>query len=178
MVFLQGDVTGPSLFNDVYSGGTETRRTCMQSALFTGDFYDASSTIFADDITKRTVTKTPQELITKVGKASKKHRCRRHEPKQRTKSVFVGPWVSQVDAAHCTRETNGLRIWGNCVLRRWSWVHCSHTIVAVWLRDKPAFGQHRLAGQVERSSRRVLLQCAQDASSKAFSAGRGWWKGT
>ena len=32
---------------------------------------DASSTIFADDITKRTVTKTPQEVITKVVKASK-----------------------------------------------------------------------------------------------------------
>ena len=38
---------------------------------FTGDIYDASSTIFVDDITKRTVTKTLQEVITKVGKASK-----------------------------------------------------------------------------------------------------------
>ena len=42
-------------------------------------------------------------------------------------------------------ETNGLRVWGNCVLRRGSWVHCSHTSVAMWLRGKPAFG-HRLDG--------------------------------
>ena len=43
----------------------------MRSVFFTGDIYDASSTIFADDITKRIVTKTPREVITKLGKASK-----------------------------------------------------------------------------------------------------------
>ena len=35
---------------------------------FTGETHDASSTIFADDVSKRTVTITPQEVITKVGK--------------------------------------------------------------------------------------------------------------
>ena len=50
---------------------TETRSTYKRSVFLTGDIYDASSTIFADDITKRTVTKTPQEVFTKVGKASK-----------------------------------------------------------------------------------------------------------
>ena len=38
--------------------------------LFAGDIYDASSTIFADDITKRTVTNTPQEVIKKMGETS------------------------------------------------------------------------------------------------------------
>ena len=36
----------------------------------TGDIYDASSNIFADDITKRTVTNTPQEVISKMGETS------------------------------------------------------------------------------------------------------------
>ena len=82
MVFLQGDVTGPSLFNDVYCEQIAKWEHCCEKedrdaeylhakCFFTGDIYDASSTIFADDITKRTVTKTPQEVITKVGKASK-----------------------------------------------------------------------------------------------------------
>ena len=48
---------------------TLTRDICMRSAFFTGDIYDASSTIFADDITKRTVTNT-QEVITKMGETS------------------------------------------------------------------------------------------------------------
>ena len=43
----------------------------MRSVFSQGDIYDASSSIFADDITKRTVTKTPQEVVTKVVKASK-----------------------------------------------------------------------------------------------------------
>ena len=38
---------------------------------FTNDIYDASSTIFADDITKRTVTNTTQEVITKMGETSR-----------------------------------------------------------------------------------------------------------
>ena len=38
--------------------------------VFTGDIYDASSTIFADDITKRTVTNTPQEVFTKMRETS------------------------------------------------------------------------------------------------------------
>ena len=38
---------------------------------FTGDIYDASSTIFADDITKRTVTNTHQEVITKMEETSR-----------------------------------------------------------------------------------------------------------
>ena len=51
---------------------TETRSTYIHAkCFFTGVIHGASSTIFADDITKRTVTKTPQEVITKVGKASK-----------------------------------------------------------------------------------------------------------
>ena len=80
--FLQGDVTGPSLSNDVYSEQiAKWEHSCEEEdrdaeylhakCFFMGDIYDASSTIFADDITKRTATKTPQEVITKVGKASK-----------------------------------------------------------------------------------------------------------
>ena len=38
---------------------------------FTSDIYDASSTVFADDITKRTVTNTPQEVITKMEEKSR-----------------------------------------------------------------------------------------------------------
>ena len=114
--FLQGDVTGPSLFNDVYSEQIAKWEHCCEKedrdaeylhakCFFTGDIYDASSTIFADDITKRTVTKTPQEVITKVGKASKllKKHCRRyrdcHEPKQGgAPGRFCWSRVSQVDA--------------------------------------------------------------------------------
>ena len=51
--------------------GAQRRGVLTCEVSFTGDIYDASSTIFADDITKRTVTKTPQEVITEVGKASK-----------------------------------------------------------------------------------------------------------
>ena len=82
--FLQGDVTGPSLFNDVYSEQIAKWEHCCAEkdrdaeylharCFFTGDIYDASSTIFADDITKRTVTKTPQEVITKSG--VKRRKC-------------------------------------------------------------------------------------------------------
>ena len=111
--FLQGDVTGPSLFNDVYSEQIAKWEHCCEKedrdaeylhakCFFTGDIYDASSTIFADDITKRTVTKTPQEVITKVSKLLKKH-CRRyrdcHEPKQGgAPGRFCWSRVSQVDA--------------------------------------------------------------------------------
>ena len=81
VVFLQGDVTGPSLFNDVYSEQiAKWERQCEKTdtdarylhakCFFTGDIYDASSTIFADDMTKRTVTNTPQEVITKMGETS------------------------------------------------------------------------------------------------------------
>ena len=70
-VFLQGDFTGPSLFNDVYSEQiAKWERHCEKTdtdaeylhakCFFTGDIYDASSTIFADDITQRTVTNTPK----------------------------------------------------------------------------------------------------------------------
>ena len=41
----------------------------MRSA-FLQVIYDASSTFFADDITKQTVTNTPQEVITKMGETS------------------------------------------------------------------------------------------------------------
>ena len=74
--FLQGDVAGPSLFNDVCSEqiakwerhyeNTDTDAEYLHAkCFFTGDIYDASSTFFADDITKRTVTNTPQEVIHK-----------------------------------------------------------------------------------------------------------------
>ena len=80
--FLHGDVTGPSLFNDVYSEHIaiwkrhcekriKTRNICMPKCFFTSDIYDASSTVFADDITKRTVTNTPQEVITKMEETSR-----------------------------------------------------------------------------------------------------------
>ena len=90
--FLQGDVTGPSLFNDVYSEQIvkweryweevdEDADYLHATCFFTDDTYDASSTIFADDITKQTVTKTPQEVITKsVMNQSKEHQV-----------GFVGP---------------------------------------------------------------------------------------
>ena len=79
--FLQGDVTGPPLFNDVCSEQiAKWERQCEKTdtdarylhakCFFTGDIYDASSTIFADDITKRTVTNTPQEVITKMEETS------------------------------------------------------------------------------------------------------------
>ena len=81
VVFLQGDGTGPSLFNDVYSEQiAKWERHCEKTdtdtgylhakCFFTRDTNDASSTIFADDITKRTVTNTPQEVITKMGETS------------------------------------------------------------------------------------------------------------
>ena len=99
VVFYKETSLARSLFNDVYSEQIAKREQCCEKedrdgeylhakCFFTGDIYDASSTIFADDITKRTVTKTPQEVITKLRKASKlfKKHCRRyrdcHEPKQ------------------------------------------------------------------------------------------------
>ena len=77
--FLQGDVAGPSLFNDVYSEQiaiwerhcekTDTDAEYLHAkCFFTGDIYDASSTIFADGITQRTVTNTPQD-VHNVGKS-------------------------------------------------------------------------------------------------------------
>ena len=72
-------VTGPFLFNDVYIVAkwethcekTDTDAEYLHAkCFFTGDIYDALSTIFADDITKRTVTNTPQEVITKIGETS------------------------------------------------------------------------------------------------------------
>ena len=47
-----------------------TRDISMRSAFFTSDIYDASSTIFADDITKRTVANTTQ-VINKMGETSR-----------------------------------------------------------------------------------------------------------
>ena len=77
--FLQGNVAGPSLFNDVYSEQiAKWERHCEKTdtdaedlhamCFYTGDTYDASSIIFVDDITKRTVTNTPQEVVTKNGR--------------------------------------------------------------------------------------------------------------
>ena len=68
----------PFPFNDVYSEQIAKWEHCCEEedrdaeylhakCFFTEDIYDASSTIFGDDITKRTVTKTLQEVITKVG---------------------------------------------------------------------------------------------------------------
>ena len=69
VVFLQRDVTGPSLFNDVHSAQIaewerydekvdEDAEYLHAKCFFTGDTHDASSTIFADDVTKRTVANT------------------------------------------------------------------------------------------------------------------------
>ena len=56
---------------------TEILRICMRSVFSRATFMMHHRPFFADDITKRTVTKTPQEVITKVGKTSRqiKNRC-------------------------------------------------------------------------------------------------------
>ena len=126
----------------------------MRSVFFTGVIYDASSIIFADDITKRTVTKTPQEVITKVEKVSKLLKniaadigIVMNQSKEEHQVGFVGP--GSVKSMRTLYKGNRMArgYGGNCALRRGSWVHCSHPIAAMWLRGKPAFGQHRLDGR-------------------------------
>ena len=78
--FLRGDVTGLLFLtmstvskspNNAAKRRTETRSTYMRSVFSRVTSMMHHPPFFADDITKRTVTKTPQEVITKVEKASK-----------------------------------------------------------------------------------------------------------
>ena len=69
VVFYRETLLAPFLFNDVYSEQiAKWERHCEKTdteaeylhvmCFFTCDIYDVSSTVFADDITKRTVTNT------------------------------------------------------------------------------------------------------------------------
>ena len=114
--FLQGDVTGPSLFKDIYSEQIAKRERSSDEedddagylharCFFTGDTYDTSSTIFAGDITKRTVTRRPQEVIAKEGKASRmftkgsgRHRDCHEATQRRTPGWFHWLWIGHVSS--------------------------------------------------------------------------------
>ena len=105
-----------------------TRSTCMQGASLRA--IPTTHHPRADDITKRTVTKTLQEVITKVGKASRmlKKGCGRHrgcnEPKQRRTS---GRFHRSGSVTSMRTLCKVGRSWargyvGNCVQRNGSWV--------------------------------------------------------
>ena len=85
---------------------TDTDAGYLHAKCFsTGDIYDVSSTIFADDITKRTVTNTPQEVITKMGETStmfKKFAADigivMNQCKEEHQVGFCGSWFGHVGA--------------------------------------------------------------------------------
>ena len=133
--FLQGDVTGLSLCNDVYSEqiakwGRHCEKTHTDAGylhakcFFSGDIHDASSTIFADDITKRTVTNTSQEV---------NHRKEEHQ---------VGFVFGHVDA-NVAQRGEMARQHGEIVPNMESpW----YTVM--WLKGKPVFVRHKPDGQL------------------------------
>ena len=138
MCFFTGRRHWSSLFNDVYSEQiAKWERHCENTDIdaeylhakcfFTGDIYDASSTIFAGDITKRTVTNIPQEVMTKMGETSR-FLIKFNEDigivmKENTRSVLLVLDRSR-RCECCTKRENGQTVWGNCVQHRESWVHC------------------------------------------------------
>ena len=119
--FYQGDVTGRSLFNDVYNEQIakwerhcekriQTRNICMRSA-----FLQVTSTMhhppFLLTTSRNELTRIPhQEVITKMEETSRMLKiccwhwdC--HEPKQRgTPGRFRGSWFGDVDANVAQRE--------------------------------------------------------------------------